>query len=482
MHTNAALSSNHSALRLTGGALLICIGSFILLYWSRNAAFLNLAYPAAGLVIAGMLYVARPALYIGFVWWIWFITPFVRRLIDYQTGYNSLSPVMLTPLLVTCFAFFTVLRYGKLLRDRAYAPFALALLGVLYGYVVGVVRAGVASATFDLVTWLAPVCFGFHIIVCWREYPAYRQAVRSTFMWGVLVMGAYGVIQFFAPSAWDARWVVDSGMATIGRPEPFKLRIFGTLNSPGPYSLALMVGVLLLFDGRGLFARFAMVPAFAAFMLTRVRSAWAGWAIVLAFMIWRLRGPMRARLLAVLAVGVVMSLPLLMQGPVAERVGGRLETLGNLDEDNSMRARTELYEVAFDKALFNPIGAGLGSVGRAVKLGSDGMANFDSGILAIPYTLGWPGTLAYMGGVLWLLARLAGIRERDADQFAVICAGIAGALIIMLIISNSFSGFRGLVFWCFAALAAAARLFYLERELASQPYYTYEPELHTVAT
>ena len=463
MHTNAAPSTNLAALRMTGGVLLLCVGSFILLYWSRNAELLNLAYPAAGLFIAGMLYAARPALYVGFVWWIWFITPFIRRVIDYQIGYTSLSLVMLTPFLATSFAFFTVLRYGKLLKERAFAPFALAMLGVTYGYVVGVVRAGVAGATFDLITWFAPICFGFHVIVFWREYPVYRQVVRSTFMWGVLVMGAYGIIQFFALPAWDARWMVDSGMNSIGRPEPFEVRIFGTLNSPGPYSLALMAGILLLFDARGLLPRFATVPAFGAFLLARVRSAWAGWVIVLAFMVWRLRGPMRARLLVVLVAGLVLSLPLLMQGPVAETVGGRLETLGNLDEDNSMQARTALYSVALDKALLNPIGSGLGSVGRAVKLGSDGVASFDSGILAIPFTLGWPGTLAYMGGVLWLLVRIVRIRERDLDQFAVICAGLAGALIVMLIISNSFSGFRGLVFWCFAALAAAAQFFYQEQ-------------------
>ena len=478
MQPNAALSANSSALRLTSGALLLFVGGFVVLYWSGNAALLNFVYPAAGLLITGMLYVSQPALFIGFVWWIWFITPFVRRLIDYQTGYTSLSPVMLTPLLATAFTAFTVLRYGKLLQDRAFLPFGLAILGVIYGFMVGFIKTNLAGAAFSLATWIAPICFGFHLAVFWREYPAYRQAIRSTFMWGVFVMGLYGVIQFFVVPPWDAQWVADSGMTAIGRPEPFQLRVFATLNSPGPYALALLVGVLLLLDGRGVFPVIALVPAFAAFLLTRVRSAWAGWIIVLVFMIWRLRGPMRARLLGILGVGLVLSLPLLTQSPIGDTVGGRLETLGNLDEDNSLRARTELYEVAFDKAILNPIGEGLGAVGRAAKLTSDGIATFDSGILAIPYTLGWPGTLAYMGGVLMLLLRVVKIRERDADQFAVICAGIAGALIAMLFISNSFSGFRGLVFWCFAAMAASGQLFHGEQNDYAQHFIA--PDLYAV--
>src|SRR5690606_3705243 len=145
-----------------------------LLAWGEKASLLQFLYPATVLISGGLLYIARPVLYISFMWWIWFLTPFVRRIVDYQLGsFTSVSLVMLTPYLLAAFTLFTFLRYGAYLRQRRYFPFALAMLGILYGYVIGIVRSGILGPTFDLLEWLLPVLIGFHVLVYWREYPAF---------------------------------------------------------------------------------------------------------------------------------------------------------------------------------------------------------------------------------------------------------------------------------------------------------------------
>lgn len=457
------VQADTQAVLLATGVTLVSIGVFVLLAWGQQVRILLYLYPVAVLAAGGFFYTTRPALFVSFTWWIWFLTPFVRRVLDYQLGVHStVSLVMLTPYLLTTYTFFTFLRYGKYLRLRSFFPFTLAMLGVLYGYVVGVIKSGFFSPTFDLLEWFLPILFGFHLAVYWREYPAMRAIVRKTFIWGVLVMGTYGVIQYVYPPAWDMYWLVQSGMtSSMGRPEAFSFRVFSTLNSTGPFAMVLMAGLLILFDGSGPLARIAAVPGYVSFLLTLVRGAWGGWMLGLGFLIFRLQNQLRMRLIVILGVGVLLSLPLLLYPPIAQRIGGRVSTLSNLEEDNSMRARSGLYRSATGRALLNPIGEGLGSLGRAAKLNESGQVNtFDSGVLAIPMTLGWPGTLLYGWGLFLLLRSLLNIREENTDQFAVVAAGISVSYLILLLFANQMLGLKGVTVWSFISLAIVAQWFY----------------------
>src|SRR5215212_3805467 len=99
---------------------------------------LNYLYPVAAFAVGGFLYWCHPGLYLGFTFWLWFLTPEVRRLVDYQQGWDPVNPVMLAPQLVTALTFFTVLRHLPKLRLLHFFPFALVFLGLFYGYSAGV--------------------------------------------------------------------------------------------------------------------------------------------------------------------------------------------------------------------------------------------------------------------------------------------------------------------------------------------------------
>jgi hypothetical protein len=421
---------------------------------------LTYLYPAATLVVGAVLYWHRPALYLGFTWWLWFLTPEVRRLVDYQQGWNPVNPVMLAPFLVTWLASFALLYHLPKLQLKRYFPFGLIVLGLSYAYGVGAYWQGTLTATYDLLNWAVPVVFAFYLAVHWRAYPDYRRVVQRTFVWGVLIIGLYGVLQYYQPPAWDTYWMENAPIDSIGSPEPFEVRVFSTLNAPGVLAVVMMAGLLLTLSGGGLLRWPAAVPGYACFLLSLVRSAWGGWIVGLLFMIAQ-GGRFRMRLGATVLVMGLIAWPLLSVGPVAQTIDTRLQTLTEVEQDESFRQRQNFYAEFAPVALTNFVGEGLGSTGLATKLGTTGgtlgeFAVFDSGLMNIPFVLGWPGSLLYLAGSVWLLIRALRSGGARSDLFVLVSRGIVVAMLTQLLFFNSLVGTAGIVFWSFLGLTLAA--------------------------
>ncbi len=85
--------------------------------------------------------------------------------------------------------------------------------------------------------------------------------------------------------------------------------------------------------------------------------------------------------------------------------------------------------------------------------------NFDSGVMAIPFVLGWPGALLYAGGLVWL-SFYALRRVKRPDLFAAASRGIVVAVLVQLVFANVATGVSGMVLWYFLGLAVASRLFH----------------------
>jgi len=467
MNTITLTNDSSRALLLTGSLLILVVSLFVLLFWSQNAATLELIYPGTALIIGGALYVARPSFYLGFCWWIGFITPFVRRLVDYQAGaFNPTNPIMLAPYLVCAISLITFFRLGGRLLNRRYFPFLLSLSGVVYGYLVGVAKAGVLSATFGVLEWILPVLMGLHVLLLWQDYPEHRRVVRSTYTWAVLVMSLYGIYQFANPPAWDALWLSESGMVgSMGKPEPYRIRVFSTMNAGGPFAVIMMTGLLVLFDGRGSVARIATIPGYLSLMFTFVRNAWGGWFVGVLFLLKYLSGKARTRMIVLLLFALALAVPIALQGPGAERLESRVGTLGNLEENGSFRARVALYIRESPRVVTNVVGSGIGSYGNAAKLSTGESVNLDSGLLAVPLTLGWLGTALYLGGLIWMLRNALRSWSLSVDRFAVICTAIVLAYSAMMIFGNQFVGFKGIIVWSFLGLALSSDAYHKEQPL-----------------
>ncbi len=437
---------------------------------------LSYLYPLAALCAGLALYRRYPALYLGFALWLWLLTPGVRRLVDYQAGWEPNSPVILAPFLVTALTSFTLFRHLPKLQISRYLPVGLVLLGVAYGYAVGLLNAGTFPATFDLLNWVIPVLLGFYLLVHWRLYPDFRRVVQKTFTWGLVVLGAYGIAQYFSPAPWDQYWMENAPIGSIGFPEPLEVRVFSTMNSPGPFSVVVMAGLLLLLArggnrGGGYLRWPAVVLGVGSFLLSLVRSAYGGLAFGMLYMAAR-TPRLRLRLLGALAVAAVLSLPLLLVGPVAETVSSRLETIADLEDDVSLLARLDFYRDFAPQAFLNVAGDGLGSTGLSTRLGGDsgdlgGLGNFDSGVMNVPFVLGWPGTLLFVGGLSWLTARALTRRGAERgpvrkDSFAGASQAVVASVLVQLVFANFLLGVTGVVFWVFLGLALAARTYHRE--------------------
>lgn len=456
----------HQMSLLGWGFLTLGVCVLIPFYWIGRADLLIFAYPIVAGLLGAWLYAKQPVFYLGFSLWIWSITPLVRRLIDYQIGeYVSLNLAMVAPLLVSAMTIISIFRYGSSLTKREYIPFLLVIIALLYGYGIGLTKNGLLSSTLALLSWLLPVCTGFHIAVLWKMYPQHQRVIKSTLTWIMLLTGAYGVLQFFSPMPWDTLWMVGSKMQSIGQPEPFQIRVFSTLNSPGPYALVAMSGLILLLGKTGLFARIATGFGMGGFLLSLVRSAWGGWIVALLYMVFRSVGATRKRLMTVLLTTAVVCVPLFFLAPVTNQVNDRMESFSTLEEDNSLLVRLHFMKVAATWTLQDPIGAGIGSVGSSSKLSSGEQHEaFDSGILAVPFTLGWIGAVLYYTALGMLVHRMMKIDRQGSDPFTLVSSAVAIALLSLLFFVNTLGGISGILLWAFLSFPLASERYHEQKE------------------
>ncbi|WP_415764586.1 O-antigen ligase family protein [Paraburkholderia sp. J10-1] len=423
-----------------------------LLIGAHQGTVLTLAFPVLSIAVGFWLYFVNPVRYIGFMWWLWFLSPEVRRLADYgKGGFTPTSLIQVAPLAVTMISGISLLRYYPILGQRRGLPLLLALLGIGYGFAVGVVGSGPAAAVYDLANWIYPFLIGFHIMVLTRQYPECSKTIINTFIYGMLVMGAYGLVQFFIMPPWDAMWMIGSDMNSQGDPVPLGVRVFSTMNSSGPFAFAMMGAMVFVMAAQHRVRWVAAGFGFFSFALSLVRSTWGGWAIAMVIQLMKSSNKVRIRIIVSAVVLAGVCVPLLTFGPVADRMQQRLNTLVNLKDDQSYEARNQFYADFAKKAFTDVTGEGLGATGASTKLSSNNgqlgqYGSFDSGVMNIPFVLGWPGTLLYMSGVLWLIVRAVRVSFRlQEDRYVCACLSLAISIFAMLVFTNSLVGTGGLL-------------------------------------
>jgi hypothetical protein len=436
----------------------------LLLVVAHQGSILTYAFPVLAILVGVWLYFKSPENYVAFVWWLWFLSPEVRRLADYgKGGFTPTSIVQIAPLIVTMISAITVVRHFRVLAERRGVPILLIFLGLVYAYLIGVMANGPLAATYDLTNWLYPVLIGFQIMVNAHDYPKYRQAILDTFIWGMLVMGGYGLAQFFLMPAWDAMWMIGSQMASQGDPVRLGVRVFSTMNSSGPFALAMMAALTFTMASTQAVRFLAGGVGFISFGLTMVRSTWGGWVIAMVLQLLKASNKVRVRIVIGAVVLVGLSVPLLTFGPIADKMGQRLSSITNLNDDNSYAARNAFYASFAETAFTDVSGEGFGATGSSTKLSSSNgdlgkYGSFDSGVMNVPFVLGWPGSLMYLAGLGLLLVRAfrASLSLRD-DKYAQASLSVAFAILGMLVFTNTFVGTGGVLLFMGLCSVLAAR-------------------------
>lgn len=445
--------------------LLLVVGGLL----AGQGAAIRLAYPVVSFLVGLYLYWKHPVQYIVFAWWIWFLSPFIRRLVDYQSGWVDPSPVLLAPVLVSFIAGLGFVRYFLPSLRSGGAPFVMAFAGVIYGLGVGLIRSRFDyTLAQPMLVWLTPLFIGFHLFHHWQDYPRYRDAIRRTFLFGALAMGIYGVVQFLIAPAWDRFWMIHVEYLSFGQPEPMAIRVFSTLNAPGPFSVVMMACLLVLFSlqGRSGWRGWLKFPAAAggylSFLLCMTRSAWVGWMVGVVVLLANMDVKARLRLIALIVVLAAAVVPLAMMPPFSQVVIPRLQTLTKPKDDISLAARIEGYGNYLQDALLDPLGKGIGVMERtyAVAADDDGIGPHDSAILELLLSLGLPGTFFYGIGLIALLLSLRPRAWTQGDVFVNVARAIALGMIAQLVLGSVMLGVMGVVLWGFAGLVLAAQKYY----------------------
>jgi hypothetical protein len=413
---------------------------------------LNFAFPAGALAVGLFLYFRYPILYIGFSWWMWFLTPFVRRLADYRSGFTEPSPLLFAPYLVTAITLITVFQHFPQSRRDGNLPFIIPLAGIFYAFLIGLVNRTPFEVTRYFLDWMCPLTFGFHLVVNWRDFLNYHQNLQRTFLWGVLVMGIYGIFQYVVAPEWDQYWLIETGLiSSQGLPVPFGMRVWSTMSSVEPFAAVMAAGLLLLFSQTGILNICASVTGYLAILLSIVRSAWLGWLAGVVTLGFSLNAKQQMRLMLIVIVLILLVIPLTSIEPFSTTITQRLQTLSDVKEDGSFQGRSEYlnYMISSGKAFSNFLGDGISST------------FYDNGFLATLLQLGWFGTICYVSGMFVLIWKLF----QDTGNHSNFFTGTARAIVVSCLVRipanpSAIVGVGGMLFWGFLALNVASQKYY----------------------
>lgn len=436
---------------------------------------LRLIYPAGAFLVGAFLYLRYPVLYVGFAWWVAFLSPFVRRMVDYQSGWVDPSPVLLAPFLVMMMTALTFVKNLPQSYRRGGLPLILAILSVVYGLLVGLIQQPPIAVIVALLNWLAPILFGFHLFVHWRSYPLYRQNFQRVFVWGVLVSGAYGVYQYLVAPAWDRFWLVNTKLLAFGTPEPMGMRVFSTMNSPGPFATVMMAGLILLFSGHSAIRFPAVAVGYLSFLLSMVRSAWLGWVVSVLMFIPSLKAKLQMRLVVTILVMSVCVIPVVNLEPFSSAISTRLQSFSNAQDDVSYNDRMSGYNEILGQAFSEVAGKGIGFVVKSDSLGSN-----DSGILSIFFSLGWFGAIPYFGGIILMFLSLFRSAEGRSDAFMSAARAISLGVFAQIGLGAATQALSGVVMWAFAGIALAAQKYYAQQRAIAVSAQYLSPQIDRV--
>ena len=420
-------------------------------------------FPLASLAIGLFLYSQYSILYIGFTWWLWFLTPLISRIIDLQSGWDPSRLILVAPFLVTLISTITLVKYLPKNFNQDGLPFLLVLAAIGYGAVIGLINNQPVGVARSILDWFTPLPFAFHLWINWREYPQYKKVIQDTFLWGVLIMGIYGIIQYFIAPEWDRYWLIQSGMfSSSGSAEALEMRIWSTMHSPGPFATTMRAGLLLLFTHKNPVRLPAAIAGALSLLVSLVRASWGGFILAMIIFIPSLKSKIQLRIISTMLILGLCIIPLTMVEPFASRIGDRVLTFTQIQEDNSFKARQENYEENLMAALSTFQGRGLGNT-WSFSSGDEGLSAtvIDSGILDLFSTLGWVGATFYLSGLILSITRLIKSARINHDIFLSALRAFIIATCAAIVISTVMISVSGILLWCFIGISLAGNKFHL---------------------
>ncbi|NOK79098.1 MAG: Glucose-6-phosphate isomerase [Chloroflexi bacterium AL-N5] len=413
-------------------------------------------FPAGALALGLFYYLTSPEYYLGFTWSIIFAAPLIKRIIDYVNGYVTPGPWDLTARIVAFVSVLTLIRYLPRFNKED-TLFIICAASIFYGFILAIINAqrDLDTLIYIFIGWIDPVLIGFHLSKNWPRYLSFSQTTRRCFLWGTLLLGLYGIIQFvFAPS-WDAFYIINSEAKTLGSPEPFGIRVFSTMGSPHEYAMTTMAGLLLLLVHRSKYRFIALGTGLLGLLLTVARGPWLGFAFGSILLISLLKEHLQIRFILNIVLVILLATPIIIAEPFNTVIFSRFSSVSNIENDVSLQVRAGQYSQIIDLALSEFVGRGLET--------PDNILNNDSGVTKTLLSLGWIGTIPYLSGFFVLLSKVFEKHDNNTDIYLNAFNSIIFGIVIQFALIPVFDGSIGILIWGFIGMRIASNHYYFSR-------------------
>ena len=440
---------------------------------ARGSGIVARAFFMLAAIGACVYYIRKsPWLYLTMTLWLWSTTALVRRLIDYHAGFDPVNFILGTPEFVSLLTVWAIFNSRELMRHRETIIGLFITVPILYGIGVSFVQGQIISGIIGSADWIGPPLYYFFVIAHWRRIREFEPVLTKFLGINIAVISAYTIFQFVTAPPWDAAWLTNSAMTGMGSPEPFQMRIFGSLNASG--ILADWVGTALL-----LFLHFKnritplLVPICAMLVILSFARSAAG-AVLAAYLVAALLGRGGIfKMLLIGTVGVVISLSVIsvLLPQVNDMIVQRAQSVQDLDQDNSADVRQGIYANTPRLIAAAPFGLGIGAIGRGAvsQQNNSDLAIIDSGPLGVYLPLGWVAGTVYFTGIILMVVQAWSAARSTRSSAAIALTAAAVSQVCLLPFFNVL-GITAMLLWLCSGYAASIGMeARINRRFATRP-------------
>lgn len=392
---------------------------------------------------------------IPYILLVWVICPEIRRIQDWMEGtYHSVSLLSIAPLLTSAVVIIPILSKLHQMDSRINKLLLYMAIVLLYGSLVGLTKNG-SGALYDLANYFIPLLLVPYAALSKFDSKALDRLLIS-FSNTAILIAAYGIIQYVLVPPWDAFWMNHVEMTSIGKPLPLEIRVFSTLNSPGPagtYLASALAPMILDKRWRGPLGWIGVILVTVGLLITLVRSAWVMLFIDIVIYTAVSAGRQKWKLIAQITAVIGAMYVIIPKLPGAQGLVERLNTMTAIQDDHSYNERLDFFHTVFPILFAKPQGLGLGSIGVGTKLSNGGALGeygiFDNGFVAMFLTFGILGGLLFFW-VLWLVTRFLLSQKKHTgglNLYSKIALSALLGSIICLVFENGYTGLKGFLLW-----------------------------------
>lgn len=412
-------------------------------------------FPGTAFLLAFYICQRSKSAYVGFVCWLWFFTPFVRRVEDLHAGGPS-NIIQLAPYLATFVAILALVPRWSHVVSRRVAPVFYVLATVVYGLAVAILRLSFGKLPQAIIAWALPPIFALFIFSERGQYKEIYKAFEGSMVGCLLISGGYGIYQYFMLPAWDMQWMRQSGLTSIGSPEPMQVRVFSTMNSPQVFA-AFCAGALLIALRSHLKVRYLAIPiGFIALILTISRTGWIGFAAGLVYFFFAADAKHRVRIVVAAACCIIVSVAAMQIPEVNDLFASRFSSLTDPQHDSSYNARVQDLNIVVQTMVESPFGRGLTSQDESGGNGpqqANSVAQYDSSIIASLFSLGLLGSFVLF--LAYVLLSFEIFTARGKTPLMIGARAVVLALLVESPANDVIAGPGAFLFWCCAGLCLA---------------------------